>query len=392
MKTESKQLTVIERASVALGASECEKQLTELVEESKGITTITNPAGRDECHTSAMKATKARTGITTTGKAARDDANAFSKAIIEPEEIRLKSLRDVWDAKIEAEKVEKARIEAERQDGIQSRIDVIRNMPSISILLTAQQLLASLDKLAAIEITTAIFDDRSDEAEYVMAQSVHQIEAMIVNRRNLDATLAQAEAQRVENERIAAELAAQHAEAERMQREALKAEADRQRVQAEELAKRRAEIEAMQRQLAEQQAEVDRQRVAAANKAQFEAQAAQRDIEQAARVADAEAAQRTIDEAKSVQQSQIIDADHAKAIAIEESRLRVQCAEQERSCEVVPEKSPIDALPAPLELIEAIADSFCVELSVAVFWLNKTFNNCLRDRYGNRSIFDDVDE
>lgn len=75
------------------------------------------PAGQ-ECHSAAMAATKARTAIVQAGKAARDDATRFSKAviaeearliaIIQPEESRLKVLRDEWDAKEAREKAAKA--------------------------------------------------------------------------------------------------------------------------------------------------------------------------------------------------------------------------------------------------------------------------------------------
>jgi len=362
MKTESKQLTVIERAAVALGASECEKQLTDLVDESQSITTITNPAGRDECHASAMKATKARTGITSTGKTARDDANAFSKAIIaeekrlvaiiEPEELRLKSLRDEWDAKIEAEKASKARIELERQAAIQSGIDSIRNIPAISTLFTVQQLHASLDRLAAIEITPLVFGDRVDEAEYIMAQSIQQIEAMIVNRKNIDATLAQAEAQRIENERIATELAAQQAEAERVQSEALKAEAERQRAQSEELAKQRAELEAI---AADQRVEA----------AKMEAQRVQMEEQERGRLAEiARLEQEAKDAQNAVEVERIAAAN--KSLGAQRTETEAEKTDRVESTEIW--QSIAEAKPAQLvieqpsndDVVTAIMLEFCV--------------------------------
>ena len=58
-----------------------------------------------------MAALKARTAVTNAAKEARADATAFSRAVIarggpagrliEPEEIRLKSLRDAYDAEQE---------------------------------------------------------------------------------------------------------------------------------------------------------------------------------------------------------------------------------------------------------------------------------------------------
>jgi len=61
MKADTKELTVIDRAAIALNASAVEKQIAELLEKSKGITVITNAAGRDECHAAAMQTVKART-------------------------------------------------------------------------------------------------------------------------------------------------------------------------------------------------------------------------------------------------------------------------------------------------------------------------------------------
>jgi len=102
MKADTKELAVIDRAAIALNASAVEKQIHELLEKSKGITVITNAAGRDECHAAAMQTVKARTSISKDGAAARADATAYSKAVIaeekrllgliEPEEARLRNL------------------------------------------------------------------------------------------------------------------------------------------------------------------------------------------------------------------------------------------------------------------------------------------------------------
>lgn len=371
MKTE---LSVIERAAVALGASECEKQLNALVTASKDITIVTNAAGRDECHASAMKATKARTSIAATGKDARDDANAFSKAviaeekrliaIIEPEEIRLKALRDEWDNKIAAEKAEKERVDAERQAAIQSRIDVIRNYPASCVLYTSAQIGEIINTLAESEISVDIFAERIDEAFYVMGQSIQQLESMLAGKKAQEELAAQVEAQCIENERIAASLAAQQSEAERVQREALKAEAERQRIQAEELAKQRAELKAMQRQIAEQQAEVDRQRVAAQVKQQLEAQAAQRAKDDADKK-EQQVLQDIEDDGFRYQEKQ--EAKH-----IEEVRRRMQCAERERPGNVVQIKSE---RPSDEEIVLAISEKFHASTVEAIGWLRNFGKN-----------------
>lgn len=121
MTTETTAVTVIERAAVALGSSKAETELTALAAKSKDITAITNNAGREECHAAAMTAKQARIAIEKTAKAAREDATAFSRAVIaegsrlvaliEPEESRLIALRDEWDEKIAAEKAARAALE-----------------------------------------------------------------------------------------------------------------------------------------------------------------------------------------------------------------------------------------------------------------------------------------
>ena len=97
------ELTVQARAAVALGSSKAEAELVELASKSKAIIAITNNDGRTECHTAAMVAKDARVNIEKAGKAAREDATAFSKAVIAeekrlvdliaPEEKRLIELR-----------------------------------------------------------------------------------------------------------------------------------------------------------------------------------------------------------------------------------------------------------------------------------------------------------
>lgn len=112
-KLESTALTVVERAALALGTTKLEGDLRTLATKHADIKVIKDKAGREQCHSAMMDLQNTRTAITKTGKTARDDANAFAKAviseegrliaIIEPEEKRLRSLRDGWDDAREAE-------------------------------------------------------------------------------------------------------------------------------------------------------------------------------------------------------------------------------------------------------------------------------------------------
>ena len=114
-------LTVTARAALALGSDRARTDLAALIAKSAAINEIKNAIGRDQCHSAAMALVRTRTNIAKTGKAARDDATKFSKAVIAeensllaitaPEEARLLALRDTWD---DAQAKEKA--EAERKE------------------------------------------------------------------------------------------------------------------------------------------------------------------------------------------------------------------------------------------------------------------------------------
>lgn len=229
---------------------------------------------------------------------------------IEPFEERFDADIKSEEARKEAEKAAKARIEAERQARIQNSIDVIRNAPVHHTGSSSDQISVSLNALVQTEITDEIFGDRKDEAVYLMAQTIQQMESMLEGRKAQEQLAAQLEAQRIENARIAAVAAAKQAEAERVQREALQAEAERQRVQAEELAKQRAELEEMQRKIAAHKAaeEAKAEAAIAAERAKIEAEAKAAAAEsERARVAEIT---RLEQEAKETQE--LVDAQDSK--------------------------------------------------------------------------------
>src|SRR5574337_2192417 len=107
-------LTVAERASVAIGAPAYEIALVDLVKESAGIVQIKDKIGYQQAHSARMRLKCIRVDIQKRAKEAREDAQAFSKAVIAeekrlvalvcPEEDRLQGLQDVWDAAREAVK------------------------------------------------------------------------------------------------------------------------------------------------------------------------------------------------------------------------------------------------------------------------------------------------
>ncbi len=256
-QAETTALTLPERAAVAIGESANAAKLRELASQSAGILVVTNPDGRTEAHRAGMLLARTRTNITTAGKAAREDATAFSKAvialekdlvaIIEPEEKRVLALRDAFDEQLAAEKAAKIAAERARTDVIQARITAVRNLPASTVGKTAVEISQMIYELAGTisedDAHAATFEEFADEFK--------------ATRANVLDALAH-----VETEQLAIEAAAREAEQERL-REAARLEAEK-----AEMARQRAENE----RIANEQA-VERQRLAALAEAQEKAAA-----------------------------------------------------------------------------------------------------------------------
>jgi len=277
-------LTVTARAALALSSEQTRKDLQELVAKSANIKEVKNTAGREECHGAAMALVRARTTITKTGKAAREDAAAFQKAVIaeeksliaitEGEETRLLALRDAWDAARAAEKAEAERIERVRVEQIHLRIADIREAGNLALQCrTSAAVLVLFDKMTAQVLEG--FDEFTEEAENTRAATLARIGEIHVMKfdeeqerarvkAEQEAEAARLAAERAENARIAAELERQRQEAaereriaaqERAAQEA-KAQAAREAAEAADKARRDAE----EKRLADERAELARQR------------------------------------------------------------------------------------------------------------------------------------
>lgn len=309
-KSETTALTVVERAAVALGSSKLQTELVALAKKSADITEIKNAAAREQCHSAMMALATTRTSITKTGKAARDDANAFSKAVIaeekrlidliEPEESRLRALRDEWDEAREAEKRAKAEAEAKRIALIREHIDDIRSIATRMVGCASHAIAVEIADLKALSITLDRFQELTGEAEAARGETLDKLSSMY--RAALDAELeaarikaeqeaeaARLAAEREELARLRAEaakrdeeaaaahaaeekrIAAERAEADRIARERLeaeeaelRAERERQAAEAKRLADERAALERQQREAAEAQRREQEQRDAQA--------------------------------------------------------------------------------------------------------------------------------
>jgi hypothetical protein len=315
--TESTALTVAARASVALKSFATEAHLIALAASTKDIGAPTNRAGRDQCHRAAMEALKARTAIAATGKAAREDATAFSKAVIaeekrlsaliEPEECRLKYLRDAYDEEQERIKREAEEAEQKRLAAIKAELDAIRDYPVRASAASIEQTESLLAELAE-EVVDARFGEFAAAAVTAIAESGARLREMLSAKRwekkeadRIAEERAEAAAKaKAEQEAAAAALAAERAEFAR-----IKAESDAQRKaerekEAAEMAEKMRAIEQQQAHLAAERAKIEaanaaeEARIAACRKA-AEAEEAKRleAIAKADRIAaEAEAARR----------------------------------------------------------------------------------------------------
>lgn len=226
-KKEVAALSVTERAAIALQSGKLALELTELAESTKDIVAITNKDGRAQCHAAYMVAKNTRIGIEKLGKAARDDANNFSKAcvaeenrlvaLIEPEETRLMALRDEFDAKEKAEKEAKEAAERHRIQAIRTKIDTFASFASNAMKPEAKatEVQEILDRVSATEIDASYGEFHGDAAE-ARGLAIQRIKETL-------------------NAKQAAEAEAERVAAERAQLEAQRIELDRQRQEIEAL-------------------------------------------------------------------------------------------------------------------------------------------------------------
>ena len=271
MTTENTALTVQARAALALESSTAETYLTELAVKSKAITAITNKDGRTECHAAAMTAKEARVSIEKAGKSAREDATAFSKAVIseearlvaliKPEETRLIELRDEWDAKVKAEKEAAEALERQRIEAIKARIAEFGAMVTDAAMLEAHGADQELEVALAVEINDSFGEFYGDAVE-AKATAVAKLREIVAAKTAAEATAARIKAeQEAEAARLAEEakrLAAERAEMDRIAAEHRAAEEKRQAEERIKLDAERAELDRQRKEIADAKAEQER--------------------------------------------------------------------------------------------------------------------------------------
>lgn len=218
--TEIATLPPAERAVIVLDSTKAEEQLRAMLTETADITEVKDRDSRTLVHNAAMKLKNARVAIEKTGKTARDDANAFSKAviaeekrltaIITSEEDRLFKLRDEYDKQVEAERLERERKERERVDGIKARIEAIKALPLDSANDTSEQLHATIHDLTDMPIGDdfAEFKEEAEAAKWDAISALQQLWNAATEREAAAARLAEQEARlKAEREKLDAERA-----------------------------------------------------------------------------------------------------------------------------------------------------------------------------------------
>jgi hypothetical protein len=282
-------LPVAVRAQQALQQVTTKELLVDLVAKTTDIIAISDKAGREMVHRAMMVLKGTRVSIEKAGKAARDDATKFSKAVIaeeaalvailDPEETRLQKLRDDFDAAEELERQRRLEAERARQRQIQERIDVIVNTPASVMLQDVPAMERALALLSALDLGesagTASFGERLGDARLAHSSAVHRLTGMIAAKRDAIAEEARRrEEMAAEEARLAAERARLKAEEEAI-RQAADAERERlnrrREIEAQHAARERAaaaaeaerlrlEAARIETERAVQQAEFDRQR------------------------------------------------------------------------------------------------------------------------------------
>jgi len=326
--TTGTELTVAQRASVALGASEHEKKLRELAKQSTEIVAITNAAGYQQLHAARMVLKTERIALEKLGKGARDDATKFSKAVIEeekrligiiaPEEQRLQAIQDEHDQRVEREKQVKIEAERVRVLNIRSRIDADLRMPAtaLTILSGSVVLATTLEDVKAIAIDES-FAEFAQEAEQVKVQTV-----VALNKLHAEALAYEAEQRQLRADRE--EAARLRAAEEKRTREAAEKEAAEARRRADEQAAAQARIEQAER---ESRLKIEAQERAARERLAEE--------ERVAKIAREAEERRQADERRAIEEQQRKlreeqeAAERAERQRQEEIRLKAEAEERE---------------------------------------------------------------
>lgn len=306
---EKTELTLPERAVVAIGYSKSKVALAAMAKQSANIVEIKDDDGFKEAQAARMLLRGTRVEIEKLGKGAREDAILFSKAVItaqddliaviEPEEKRIQTVQDVWTAKVEAEKRAAQEAEMKAREALTRKVEAISS--GLKFGDTADAIASRIDAIKSIDV---------DESYGAMQTIALQRKANALE----ELMIAQGQA-------VAAEQA--------------KVEADKMRAQQEEMQRQQRELEAAQAKLrADQQAaEDEKNRLArveiarAAAEAKAIADAAQAKLDEELRAVNAEKARVAFEATAAIAKQQQAEEDAKRAAEAEAEAKRV--AEEE---------------------------------------------------------------
>jgi hypothetical protein len=366
LESASTALTLPQRAAVALGAAEHEIKLRALLTNSSGIVTVTNKAGRDECHTAYMVLKNARISITSVADGATEDAKAFTKAvkaealrlltITEAEESRLQALRDGFDADEKVRKDALIAAERARVDAIQARIAAIRDLPLQTVGKSSAEISAVIFSLAAKSIDDS-FEEFADQAGAARLESLDKMAGAENAQRAIEI---EAESRHQEGVRQQAE---REAEATRLADEAAKLAAERAAYEKErdaqaermaaEIAAAAATFKAMQD---KQNAENEAQRVAMAEQ--------QAEINRGLKV---------IEDARLLAERNLAEADEAERISAQAEALKSYMADAGANTATVARLAEANSVPPILEILDDDDDADPVSDDEIIALVAETF-------------------
>lgn len=256
------------RAAIAMESTATEQYLTGLATAHTGITEAKDKAGRDQAHRAAMQLMQARLAVEKTADDAKADAKRFVAginsecarlvAIVKPEEVRLKGVRDEWDS--EQARIKEAEAEAKRKriEALNQRIAAIRDIGNRAMrCATSEQAIAIASELDAVD-----FDGMGEfesDAQYAFDEAKVTCVSVIDRLQAAEQTARELEQQRAELAAAKAEVDAARAELARIRAEE-RAKAER---EARELAEaeRRAESARQHAEAERQKAENERKRI-----------------------------------------------------------------------------------------------------------------------------------
>lgn len=201
------------RAAIALQSSKTEYDLRTLAGKHASIREIKDKAGREQAHSAAMELMRARTAVADVAKKARDDATKFSKAVIdeekrlvaivEPEEKRLKGLRDTWDEEQERIKRERAEAERKRILAITSQIADIKAYAALAAQCrTSLRIRELIENLTAVQIDADTFGEFTEDAAAVKSVTLTQMAATLKAKQDQEEEAARLARERAEQERV----------------------------------------------------------------------------------------------------------------------------------------------------------------------------------------------